>query len=1379
MNMSRSVVVFCALMPLSLFASDGMWVGTSSNALEVGSNWSPSGVPTGVATFDATVPSVNLFPQVLASDLSSLSLTNFTFASTANFVFTINGPNALNFGGAGCGITGANTNTTILATNSTVGMVLSQLYFSGANATIGDASLYAAVQGTGTMINQPGTHDLGQIVFDGSGGTPGCSIVMNSAVANLHANAYGDITASAMTPVNNVAQILFDGSGGSSGGSGSCAVTIEGNVLLTADVADSIYLGNGSPRMLLSNQGNNSAQILFDGSGGVGNSAGTGQSVVTIGGQAQVLATLTAGNVDSVGVGNNIAQIAFDGSGGTSLVAGGHGSSTVVLKDSALISATCPNYGYPGYYSAGQGNDIAQVLFSGNGGTSYGAAGHGSSTVSITDSAQVFASNTYYLTGSQTEFNDCAQILFDGSGGTGYHAGGSGSINVTINGASQITAENTLLSGYIYTSSAYANDLAQILFDGTPGLNYAGGGSGSCTVTIAENAQISATNGQTIINSDYTNDIGQIVFDGSGGFGYTVSAGSSVVVVIQDNTMLNANNISGGTIQGGYSSNDCGQIIFDGSGGFQYDQEEVGSAKVTLQGAAKLIATNGGSIVSQSTQGSNDLAQILFDGSGGLGGGTTNGSGVCTLFIGDTVSLQATNTGVMGNTTGAGLINNIGQIVIDGSGGANLYAGYGIGHLFATISTTSPISAINETGASITNITSTTNKIGQVIFDGSKGQGSNPGSGELTLIFNDGVAVTASNSGTILVVGAASGVGQILFDGTAGAGSGSCLLQLGGGNTITATNTSTGTVVGDQIAFRNTVIENSGVVQAINQGGSITHGVAFYGPVTQAQGVNVELTGSSLWVDSTLSPSFAIASLSGDASSTAVLDQTCTFDTPLGSSTTFEGDISGTGGMIVTGSGQQIICGDNTYLGATTVDGGTLTLQSSNIPGTLFVANGGTFSGTGVVSGAANIIGTVRPGNSPGTLTFLDGLSVSGTTEIEVSPTQVSLLAVSGGNASISGTLSVLEDPSVRIGTTGPIVTVTGGSVIGTFSAITNTGSLIPVVIYTPTEVILSLQAPPSSFVALLAASDRILRNIETLKQLDTRKECTETPWGVYIEPTGSFGHVKSRRNVFGNKWQTVGVRAGSDYLWTDTDSLENYQMGVVAEYNHLWAQQYEEGGIFGSNEAYGSLYSSFVPQIMPKLAINVIGGGGYSWYTFNRYPLGTSHFQAKGHSGGGQADAMLDIEYLHQRKNFDVIPTVALQYTYTHINGYQESGAGIYGLKMGHQTSQTLSTLLGLRLSSSIALDSCMTIRPEIFADWQYQYLDSTIHTHCSPVFAGAGPTSDPLNIPQFARNSLIAGADLRVDMRDTTMIQLSYDLWYNHDGLENFFLLEYKTSF
>lgn len=298
----------------------------------------------------------------------------------------------------------------------------------------------------------------------------------------------------------------------------------------------------------------------------------------------------------------------------------------------------------------------------------------------------------------------------------------------------------------------------------------------------------------------------------------------------------------------------------------------------------------------------------------------------------------------------------------------------------------------------------------------------------------------------------------------------------------------------------------------------------------------------------------------------------------------------------------------------------------------------------------------------------------------------------------------------------------------------------------------------------------------------------SQEPWSFYIEPTGSFGHVNTQKFTKGNTFQTVGARAGFDYMYPNSTSENNslcYGVGAIAEYNHWWGQVYSRTGTFASNVAYGSVYGTVAPSSLPELSFNLIGGGGYSWYTFDRYPLGSSSTVATAHPGGVLADGMFDIEYVFRNErfarmptNFYIIPSAAVQYTYTRINNYTETGAGDYNLTMGKQAVNTLSSLLGIRTNYMLNAGHAITVRPEISAQWQYQYLNSTINTNCG-VVSTTSISGIPITIPGFARNSLIAGADLKVAMYDKYMLQLNYDLWYNSSGVINFFLLEFKTEF
>ncbi|CAN5453685.1 hypothetical protein BH09VER1_BH09VER1_36290 [soil metagenome] len=83
------------------------------------------------------------------------------------------------------------------------------------------------------------------------------------------------------------------------------------------------------------------------------------------------------------------------------------------------------------------------------------------------------------------------------------------------------------------------------------------------------------------------------------------------------------------------------------------------------------------------------------------------------------------------------------------------------------------------------------------------------------------------------------------------------------------------------------------------------------------------------------------------------------------------------GGLIKDGNGTLSLTGNNTYIGETWVNAGTLLVNGdqSAATGAVKVAVGATLGGTGIIGGATTISGNHSPGNSPGIQTFASDLT--------------------------------------------------------------------------------------------------------------------------------------------------------------------------------------------------------------------------------------------------------------------------------------------------------------------------------------------------------------------------------------------------------------------
>lgn len=177
---------------------------------------------------------------------------------------------------------------------------------------------------------------------------------------------------------------------------------------------------------------------------------------------------------------------------------------------------------------------------------------------------------------------------------------------------------------------------------------------------------------------------------------------------------------------------------------------------------------------------------------------------------------------------------------------------------------------------------------------------------------------------------------------------------------------------------------------------------------------------------------------------------------------TVTGVVSGSGGLVKTGTGLLTMSGASRYAGPTVVAGGTL-----NVPGSLASAvtvnSGAALTGTGTV-GAINVQagGSVSPG-APGTtnvatLTATGAASLAGAYSVDIVPTANDRITASGA-LSVAGTMAVSPTGSFQFGAS---YTVASGSVrSGTFGTVTGLdrfGAVFdPFVDYTANAVIIRL----------------------------------------------------------------------------------------------------------------------------------------------------------------------------------------------------------------------------------------------------------------------------------------------------------------------------------
>ncbi len=368
------------------------------------------------------------------------------------------------------------------------------------------------------------------------------------------------------------------------------------------------------------------------------------------------------------------------------------------------------------------------------------------------------------------------------------------------------------------------------------------------------------------------------------------------------------------------------------------------SSVLTVSGSATFGAISvlkGGSLIAASFEVAGGTIRTILAGNGALtktGASSATLTGANTFTGGTTISggtLVVSSFSLLGsitnnatlefsqtsNGTFAGVISGTGQVIKSGTGrvgltGVNTYTGGTTISAGTLLVTTSSLS-----GAVVNNA---------------------------TLQFNQ--------NGRGTYAGVISGTGEVVKTGTGAAG-------LTGANTYTGgTSINEGTLVVTSASLPGNVV-NSATLQ-FNQNGRGTYAgvIVGSGSVVKTGTGNVGLTGANTYSGgTTVSDGILLvttSSLPGDVVNNATLQ----FN--QNGRGTYTGVISGTGGVVKTGTGAAGLSGANTYTGGTTVSEGTLVVTSASLPGDVvnnaiiqFNQNGnGTYAA--VITGTGSLLKT-------------------------------------------------------------------------------------------------------------------------------------------------------------------------------------------------------------------------------------------------------------------------------------------------------------------------------------------------------------------------------------------------------------------------------------
>jgi autotransporter-associated beta strand protein len=817
---------------------------------------------------------------------------------------------------------------------------------------------------------------------------------------------------------------------------------------------------------------------------GYGNGAQNGLTL-NVQSAASVTGTSTGIDVNSNNTINNSGTITTHGSGGVGDVYGisGEGNNLTVVNSGTIGRFDIPNFVFDAaaIFAPGTGISITNNL----GATIQGQEGiQGAGTGIIVNSG--------LITGLTT---------FGGGVGIDFSANNTAMVTVTnnstgvINGdAFGINANSAVVYNYGTISAPTAggggtglNANTLILTNYSSGLitGDAFGVSGSQTpnLTITNFGTISSTGFAGIAIQGNTVDITNS--------GSITSAAASAGAAISTNSGTITNN-AGGTISGDSAIQAFGNTSIFNAGTIT----GLTGTAISFFSGGNTLTLGPGSVINGTAQGFGaDTFQL-----GGTGTDTFNASLFATQYSGySTFNKIGSSTWTLTGTGGSQAWNiNAGTLVAGHQSGGIIDA-LGTGDI--TMNGGTLRSAV--TGTFTNNLVFSTNTSSVVSAAAGQTLTFGPNGGASFVTFADGSTATfgsTTDTGTIIFSSDFNNIsstaaivvaGGILRDGngvlgnaTGNAGSttvnaGATLDMndqtdaihnlLGAGTVITGTSAATTLFLLN--GNNNGSFDTNLFAGVIKGPGSVE-----IGPVTPAGGATI-LTGTNLYTGGTFIQDTTILQLGNNTATGSILGNV-TFR-PLGingpnpgmlifdrsNTYQFDGTISGPGVVVQAGSGTTILTANNTYTGATNVNGGVLDVEGSiAASGLTSVNTGAVLTGTGTVgntmiaSGGMLAPGSGTPGTSfnvSGNLAFQSGALYL----VSVNPATSSFTHVTGTATLNGATVDALFAPGAYVSKTYTILNANGG-VSGTFnpSVPTNMPNLSASLSYDANDVFLNLQ---------------------------------------------------------------------------------------------------------------------------------------------------------------------------------------------------------------------------------------------------------------------------------------------------------------------------------
>lgn len=257
---------------------------------------------------------------------------------------------------------------------------------------------------------------------------------------------------------------------------------------------------------------------------------------------------------------------------------------------------------------------------------------------------------------------------------------------------------------------------------------------------------------------------------------------------------------------------------------------------------------------------------------------------------------------------------------------------------------------------------------------------------------------------------------------------------------------------------------------------------------------------------------------------------------------------------------------------------------------------------------------------------------------------------------------------------------------------------------------------------------------------------CTPTA-GFVARGYGASGRVFSDFVSSGYTYDNAGTTLALQ-TWFDEDCL----VGLVGNYGH--SNIHEDFGSSVIDSVHVGAYGKFYCGSVYMQGLVAYGNDSYDstrQIFFNQFAA-----VAQGNRDGHELVSYLEVGVELNPGGFTLRPFAGFQYILLHLESFQETGAGLFNLRVSETELDSCRSNLGFNVAWPCNFDH-FVLTPQAYASWMHEFSDD--RAFVSPSFAGiVGPTFT-VQSPRLGRDYLVAGGSLNLNVGNHLILFAAYD--------------------